>query len=44
MKGKWTNEALEEAMEAIEQDIFSLWGASLLVENPPSAIIFSTTS
>jgi hypothetical protein len=35
MKGKWTNEALEEAMETIEQGIFSLGGVSLLVKNPP---------
>ncbi len=36
MKGKWTNEALEEAMETIElEGIFPLWGTSLLVEIPP---------
>jgi len=36
MKGKWTNEALEEAMETIElEGIFPLWGTSLLVETPP---------
>jgi hypothetical protein len=28
VKGKWTSEGLEEAMETIEQDIYSLQGAS----------------
>jgi len=28
MTGKWTSEALKEAMEAIEQGTYSLWGVS----------------
>ncbi len=28
VRGKWTSEALEEAMEVIEQGTYSLWGVS----------------
>jgi hypothetical protein len=34
VRGKWTSEALEEAMEAVEQGTYSLWGVSRIFHIP----------
>jgi hypothetical protein len=37
VRGKWTSEALEEAMEAVKQGTCSLWGASWIFHIPLSS-------